>query len=339
MCLRTGSVAVNHPDRDNDGDGSGDGSRPFLIDALPFVSVIIPVHNDGDRLLQCLAALYQQRYPYCRYEVIVVDNNSTEDIQTVCRPFANVRYCQETKPGNNAARNCGIAAAKGEIFAMTDADCIPDVNWLRAGVDSLHRHPTAGIIGGAIQFFFQGQRPTPVEYADRVSYLQQEVYVMRDHYAAGANLFTRRAVIEQVGGFDDRLLNLGDKEFGQRVYGAGWKIEFSAEAIVFHPARTTLEQLLSKARRQTRANVQLCALTGQKIPACGFLPMEWRFFWTVFQDANLPRWREKIAFIWVMHRLKWAIGWEVIGCSGNSQLGSIMLVVFENNLELLLIYL
>jgi glycosyltransferase involved in cell wall biosynthesis len=315
-CLPTGSVAASFDCGDGYRDGNCDGSRPFgmemdaVINALPFVSVIIPVHNDGDRLSRCLTALYHQSYPYCRYEVIVVDNNSTEDIPNICRPFSNIRYCQESKPGNNAARNCGIGAARGDIFAITDADCIPDANWIRAGVRSLQRHPTAGIIGGHIQFFFQGQRPTPVEYVDRVSYLQQAVYVMRDHYAAGANLFTRRAVVEQVGRFDDRLLNLGDKEFGQRVYGAGWEIEFSAEAIVFHPARTTLEQLLSKARRQTRANIQLCTLTGQKLPNCGFLPMEWRFFQTVLGDANLPSWREKIAFIWVMHRVKWAIGWE-----------------------------
>lgn len=278
---------------------------------VPFVSVVIPVRNDGDRLSKCLTALYKQTYPDSHYEVVVVDNNSTENIYSVCQPFPNVRYRQETKPGNNAARNQGIAAARGNIIAITDADCIPYPDWLTAGVRSLQSHPQAGIVGGHIQFFFQGKRPTVVEYADSIAYLQQQVYVMRDHYAAGANLFTRRSVIDQVGGFDDRLLNLGDKEFGQRVYAAGWDVVFCPEATVFHPARTTLRQLLGKAKRQTRANRKLCALSGQKPSSCSFLPMDWRFFKTVRGDANLPSWEEKLAFVWVMHRLKWAIAWEM----------------------------
>lgn len=293
------------------------------MDDVPFVSVIVPVRNDGDRLAKCLAALYHQSYPYSRYEVVVVDNNSTEDIYSVCQPFPNVCYYQETKPGNNAARNRGVVAAKGDIIAITDADCIPHSNWLAAGVRSLQAHPRAGIIGGHIQFFFQGKRPTPVEYADSISYLQQQVYVMRDHYAAGANLFTHRAVVEQVGAFDDRLLNLGDKEFGQRVYAAGWQVVFYPEAVVFHPARTTPQQLLGKARRQTRANRKLCALAGQKLPSCSFLPMNWRFFRTVLIDANLPSWREKLVFVWVMHRLKWTIAWELLDCFRNRNTDSI----------------
>lgn len=289
---------------------------------FPFVSVIIPVYNDGDRLVRCLNALYfQQRYPYSRYEVIVV-NNSTEAIEPICQPFPNVRYCWELKPGSYAARNRGIAHARGEILAFTDSDCIPHRDWLVEGVRSLQAHPQAGIVGGHIEFFFRGDRPTVVEYADSVCYLQQPVYVSRDHYGATANLFTWRKVIEQVGGFDERLLNLGDKEFGQRVYGAGWAVEYVPGAIVFHPARATLQELLGKARRQTQANRVLCQLTGQPVPKCSCLPMEWRFFRTVWGDEKLPGWRAKLEFIWVMHCLKWAIGWELLCHLRNSSMDS-----------------
>ncbi|HEY9663926.1 MAG TPA: glycosyltransferase, partial [Allocoleopsis sp.] len=220
------------------------------------------------------------------------------------------RYTFEPKAGNNAARNRGIAVAKGEIIALTDADCIPHPDWLSAGVQALQMHPLAGIVGGQIEFFFEGDRPTTVEYADSICYLQQPVYVSRDHYAAGANLFTLRGVIETVGGFEERLLNLGDKEFGQRVYEAGWQVMYCPEAIVYHPARTTLQQLLEKTRRQTRANRVLCQLTGQPMPKCNFLPMGWQFFRAVWKDENLPGWGEKLALIGVMHRLKWVVAWE-----------------------------
>jgi glycosyltransferase involved in cell wall biosynthesis len=273
----------------------------------PFVSVIIPVKDDRERLQKCLTALYFQSYPYACFEVIVVDNNSIENLLSVCQNFPNVRYFRELKPGNNAARNRGIAQAKGDIIAITDADCIPDREWLTEGVRSLLHHPHAGIVGGAIQFFCQGKRPNPVEYADSVCYLQQERYVSRDHYAAGANLFTRRDVLEKVGLFEERLLNLGDKEWGQRVYEAGFEVLYCEKAIVEHPARVTIEALLAKVRRQTRAQAKLCELRREKLPRVNCLPMGWRFFRAVLRDQNLLTLKEKLQFVWVMHRVKWAI--------------------------------
>jgi glycosyltransferase involved in cell wall biosynthesis len=280
---------------------------------LPFVSIVIPVHNDRARLPTCLQALYYQTYPYHRYEVIVVDNNSTEDIPSIAQQFPNVQYTMEAKPGNNAARNRGLSIAKGEFIAFTDADCIPDREWLAEGVRSLLANPDAGIIGGAIQFFCQGDRPTPVEYADSVCYLQQAVYVQRDRYAAGANLFTRRSVIQHVGGFEERLLNLGDKEWGQRVAAAGFGVRYEERAIVHHPARATLSALLAKARRQTQAQITLGELRGECLPRISFLPMGWQFFCHVARDENLPTLKEKLQFVWIMHRVKWAIAWELFG--------------------------
>jgi glycosyltransferase involved in cell wall biosynthesis len=143
-----------------------------VVEAKPFVSVVIPCQNDSDRLLRCLDALYHQSYPYARYEVIVCDNNSTEDIYSICQQFPNVQYCQESKPSNNAARNKGLELAKGEAIAFTDSDCIPHTDWLLEGVRSLLQVPGAGIVGGDIQFFFVGDRPNPIEYADSLSYLR-----------------------------------------------------------------------------------------------------------------------------------------------------------------------
>lgn len=273
----------------------------------PFVSVIIPVHNDRASLQKCLSALYFQTYPYSRYEVLVVDNNSTEDLYSLCQQFPNVRYCQESTPGSYAARNKGVSVAKGEAIAFTDADCIPDTNWLSEGVTALLQHPEAGIVGGAVQFCFQGSKPNPVEYFDSIFYLQQQAYIERDHYAVGANLFTRRLVLEKVGGFESRLLNLGDKEWGQRVFAAGWEVVYCPSAMIQHPARSTLEALLAKGRRQARANVRLSQLRGEQAPTFSFLPMGWAFWRSVWSDPNLPTWQEKAQFVWVVHRFKWAV--------------------------------
>jgi GT2 family glycosyltransferase len=268
------------------------------------VSVIIPVYNDT-RLRLCLAAL--QRQTYQNFEVIVVDNHSTEDIQSICELFG-VRYYSETQPGSYAARNRGIAEAVGEIIALTDADCIPDPNWLFWGIQAVAISP---LIGGAIQFCFQGKHPTGVEYIDSLSYLRQQDYVMQEHYAASANLFVHRSVFEAVGRFDQRLINLGDKEFCQRADAAGFRVAYCPNAMVWHPARTTLQALLHKARRQARASVKLAALRGEPAPQANFLPLGWAFWRAVATDPKLPRLSQKLMFVAVIHSLKWVIAYTL----------------------------
>jgi glycosyltransferase involved in cell wall biosynthesis len=179
----------------------------------PFVCVIIPVFNDSKRLLLCLRSLYCQTYPYSCYEVIVVDNGSTENIYSICHQFPNVRYLCELGRGSYAARNCGVRAAKGKILAFTDSDCIPAADWIEAGVRSLSQSPDIGIVAGHIEFFYAQSQPSPVEYMDSLMHLQQR-YAQRG-YAATGNAFTWIWMFERVGMFNERLLSLGDREWGK----------------------------------------------------------------------------------------------------------------------------
>lgn len=284
------------------------------------VSVVIPVYNDRLRLERCLTALQNQTYP--DFEILVVDNRSTENIYSVCEKFPNVAYLFESAPGSYAARNRGIEYAQGDVIAFTDSDCIPDVDWLVQGIVALQCDPGIGLVGGRIEFFFKGKQPTVAEYIDSICYLQQRTYIIRDHYAAGANLMVLRKVIDQVGGFDDRLLSLGDKEFGQRVYNADWLLAYAPNAVVLHPARPHLKALLTKLRRQIRAQHRLSALTGQQLPACSFLPYGMQFFRNVLGDRNLPTWRSKLSFIWGMHWMKWVAAWMLITSSQHKQFHS-----------------
>ena len=87
---------------------------------------------------------------------------------------------------------------------------------------------------------------------------------------------------------------------------------FSENAVVWHPARATLGALMAKARRQTRANHRIAELKGERLKgAIGrFLPLGWQFWKTVLGDENLKGWRDKLAFAYVIHRVKWAIALE-----------------------------
>src|SRR3989338_11437443 len=123
--------------------------------SVPFVSVVIPVYNDTGRLKKVLSALRRQTYPKERYEVVVSDNASTEDVRSVTGQFPGVVYTYESKRGPAAARNKGIRTAKGEIIAFTDSDCEPAVDWLEKGVQAVLRDTACGFVGGEIETFFK----------------------------------------------------------------------------------------------------------------------------------------------------------------------------------------
>lgn len=98
----------------------------------PKVSVTVPVLNGEKTLKKCLEALIKQ--DFFDYEIIVVDNNSTDKTKAIINDFVNaskkVSYVFEARRGRGNARNAGVKAARGEVIAMTDADCIVPADWL-----------------------------------------------------------------------------------------------------------------------------------------------------------------------------------------------------------------
>ncbi|MBE9190691.1 glycosyltransferase [Gloeocapsopsis crepidinum LEGE 06123] len=224
----------------------------------PFVSVIIPVFNDNQRLKTCLEALENQTYPKNLYEVIVIDNGSDESIKKVVETFGQTFATYESQPGSYAARNKGISIAKGEIIAFTDSDCIPTQNWLETGVNHLLSIPNCGLVAGKIEIFFKNpNRPTAVELYDSVTFLQQKRYVEQEKYGATANLFTTEKILKQVGVFDSKLKSGGDVEWGRRVYSYGYSLFYADDSKVLHPARSSLEQLYKKVARRSGGIYQL----------------------------------------------------------------------------------
>jgi len=224
----------------------------------PFVSVIVPVYNDAENLGVCLEALGRQTYPCRHFEVVVVDNGSDDDVEGATRRFARVRLVRELRPGSYAARNAGIRASRGDLFAFTDSDCVPADDWLERGVATWLERPSAGLLGGRIVVFpKRAGRPTPVEIHQAVSAFDQRRNVERERFAVTANLFTSRSAIERVGAFDDRLRSGGDKEWGRRVHACGLEQRFAEAACVRHPSPHTLRELAAKYRRVAGGLFQL----------------------------------------------------------------------------------
>ena len=214
------------------------------------VSVIVPVYNDSEKLANCLAAIDRQTLDKSKFEVIVVDNGSFEDIESPVKNYPVVNTLYEPKEGSYAARNKSILNSKGRILAFTDSDCIPAQDWLEKGLLSLINKTNVGFVAGKVSFFARDeQNMTGVEIWEMLYNYDQESFIRDRHFGLTANLMTKRSVMNEVGLFNSDLKSAGDYEWGNRVYEKGFNIFYDEDLIVKHPARRTFSQLTKKVRR------------------------------------------------------------------------------------------
>ena len=109
----------------------------------PTISVVVPCWNGEQFLASCLNSLLDQTLPKRDYEVILVDNNSSDNTLSIARQYPDIRIIQEKQRGAYAARNTGIKIARGEIIAFTDSDCVVDQNWLTSILRALSEDSNA----------------------------------------------------------------------------------------------------------------------------------------------------------------------------------------------------
>ena len=213
----------------------------------PYVTVIIPVYNQWDKLWLCLQALEQQTYPQEQIKILVIDNNPTDVARTLPDSKLNITLLQQPKPGSYAARNLGITNAQGDVLAFTDSDCIPHPNWILEGITTMVNFQVPRV-GGRVEVIFNSSTPKIVELYDSLFSFPQEQLVSQGT-AVTANVFIKKHLFSQVGLFDETLLSGGDSQWGRRAQNLGYPIVYAPEAMIQHPARSTLKELLIKTRR------------------------------------------------------------------------------------------
>ena len=111
------------------------------------ISVVIPVFNAEKYLLDCIEALLGQDFPMEEYEIIMVDNGSTDKSTIIISAYPQIRLLKEVKRGAYAARNLGIRNARGAIIAFTDPDCSPTSDWLRNIYSEMATEKTDIVLG------------------------------------------------------------------------------------------------------------------------------------------------------------------------------------------------
>ncbi len=222
------------------------------------VTVIIPTYNAADSLPLTLDALTNQDYRKANIKVIVVDDGSTDDTATLMESYPDMIYIKQVNAGSYSARNKGLRYAnkhlKTELFAFTDADCIPDTTWISNGVSDIDSEGS-GILVGRIDFILR-DKPNATEMYDINFHMLQEYYVKILNCGATGNMFVRTSVFDQVGVFDDSLRSGGDMAFCKKAHEAEVAMSYGENAIIKHPTRHSFRELIKKRIRVLKGITQ-----------------------------------------------------------------------------------
>jgi len=257
------------------------------------ISVIVCTFNRADNLPECVAHLDRQNdLTGVEWEVVIVDNNSTDDTADVVtdlqsRSAASIRYVFEAEQGLSAARNRGIAETASPYLCFIDDDIRVEPQWLRAVFDGF-KERSADAVGGRI--LVQSAAPVPAWInEDMRGFLGHRDLGNEPHYMDGVtefpfggNMALSRRIIEQVGGFDTRMGRKGEgkkrqelfkgeeTDYFRRVAAAGGRLYYVPDATVHHKI---LPHQLKKQFFRTihfNAGYQRALLDEVRYPRCVF---------------------------------------------------------------------
>ncbi len=218
-------------------------------ETFPYVSVVIPVFNGQKSTRICLESVLAQDYPLDCYEVIVVDNNSTDETPRIVQEYPVLMLQEKEIQTSYAARNRGIQNSRGEIVAFIDATCVSGRNWLSELVKSFN-DPKVAASGGAVK----GYPPTTLVERYIHSTHMYEDYQDREQeflpILLTGNLAVRRTILLELGGFRANLFTIGDIDLGWRIQlQTKQKVICTRDAIVYHVHRSTLWTMFKQQRR------------------------------------------------------------------------------------------
>ena len=227
----------------------------FPLPSHPKVSVVVASYNGGRTLHACLDSLSHLNYP--DYEIILVDDGSTDNTPQIAALYKNVRSIRQDNLGLSAARNAGIFVADGEIVAFTDSDCRADEDWLYYLVGDLLKTRFTGIGGHN----FLPPEDSPTAAAVLVSPGGPAHVMLNDRLAEhipGCNMAFYKWALTEIGGFDPIFRNAGDDvDVCWRLQQRGYRIGFSPGGFVWHYRRSTVKDYLKQQRGYGEAEALL----------------------------------------------------------------------------------
>jgi glycosyltransferase involved in cell wall biosynthesis len=215
------------------------------------ISAIVCTYSNAALLRRTLDTLINQTLPPQEYEIVVVDNNSTDNTREVVREFEErashqIHYMLETTQGLSAARNTGIQHSSGPIISFIDDDAEADPNWLSAVVEAFRQHPNAWGVGGNTFAIWDAERPAwltddflpDLSIQDRGT---ENLKLPMQQHLLGTNSSFRREVFVKIGYFPTDLGRVGksllageEAELCRRIHLQGKSMYHIPEVVVYH---------------------------------------------------------------------------------------------------------
>ena len=251
----------------------------------PFVSVIIPVYNDSERLFELLGSLDCQSYGRENYEIIVVDNGSDEDPKQIADKFDVTLLYEKDIQSSYAARNKGIGLARGDIYAFIDSDCKACDNWISEGIKALQQ-TNASIVGGKVVFTFSPKKRA-AEYYDASTNFQFEEKIKRGT-CGGGNLFVKKDVFDSIGLFPQNIKSGGDVLFTMKATQSGFELVYAPDACVYHPTRS-FSQLIIKTFRVAVGKANIKKMSGDSLQKKSVKLVQSGSIWSLISPWHLKR--------------------------------------------------
>ncbi len=245
----------------------------ILLETYPFVSVMVPAHNESAVLRRTVEALLNFDYPRDRYEIIVINDNSTDNTAQVLadlqkkHPDRLLAVINTDKvvggKGKSNALNIGYSVARGEVFAIYDADNTPEPQALRLLVENLMADDSlAAVIG---KFRTRNRNASRLTRFVNIETLAHQCMNQAGRWLyfglctiPGTNFVIHRHIIEKIGGWDPNALS-EDTEISFRIYRMGYRIRLLPQAVTWEQEPFRLDIWLKQRTRWAMGNLYVLA--------------------------------------------------------------------------------
>lgn len=242
---------------------------PEIEGEAPFVSIMIPAHNEGKVITQTVESMLALDYPHDRYEIIVINDNSSDDSSVLLGRLQD-KYAGRNLivintdavtggKGKSNALNIGFERSKGELIAIYDADNTPEKQALRYLVGEIMHDDTLGAVIG--KFRTRNRNASLLTRFINIETLSFQWMAQAGRWQLfklctipGTNFIMRRHIIEEIGGWDVRAI-AEDTEISFRIYKMGYRIKFQPKAVTWEQEPQTVKVWFKQRTRWVKGNI------------------------------------------------------------------------------------
>jgi len=237
------------------------------------VSIIVPAYNEERVISDCINSLLALDYPKEKYEIIIVNDGSTDRTVDIVNEFAkdykNITLLSKENGGKASAQNFGLKYSTGRFVLITDADTVVERDWISKMLKDLKKFD---IVIGA---YYARDPDTWLEKVQNAHYLIKFKFGgLKGRPSVGTNIGFRKEVVRKIGSFNESKTSVTE-DFIRRAEEAGFKIHFNPKIVVFTKCTTNIKDFL-KQKLRWRENL-LSYLRGEKITFSDLLGLGYTF--------------------------------------------------------------